>query len=108
MTDGDLSPTLDEYSSYGIENLDKRVLGSAAVTGTNQVNRHLQRFRMACNAAKGQNIDVWVIAFSTTLTAEMQNCASSPSQAAGISTSADLIAKFQEIGSKIGSLRLSQ
>ncbi|MFV1920230.1 MULTISPECIES: TadE/TadG family type IV pilus assembly protein [Sphingomonas] len=108
MTDGDLSPTLDEYSSYGIENLDKRVLGSAAVTGTNQVNRHLQRFRMACNAAKGQNIDVWVIAFSTTLTSEMQNCASSPSQAAGISTSADLIAKFQEIGSKIGSLRLSQ
>jgi Flp pilus assembly protein TadG len=108
MTDGDLSPTLDGYSSYGIEKLDKRVVGTSTVSNSNQVNRHLQRFRMACNAAKGQNIDVWVIAFSTTLTSEMQNCASSPTQAAGISTSADLIAKFQEIGSKIGSLRLSQ
>lgn len=108
MTDGELSPSLEGYSSYGIESLDKRVLGTAAVTETNQTNRHLQRFRMACNAAKGQNIDVWVIAFSTTLTTDMRNCASSPSQASGISTSADLIAKFQEIGSKIGSLRLSQ
>ena len=63
---------------------------------------------MACNAAKSQDAEVWVIAFATTLTNDMKNCASDPSKAAGISTSAELIAKFQEIGSKIGSLRLSE
>ncbi|MFV0622407.1 TadE/TadG family type IV pilus assembly protein [Sphingomonas sp. ac-8] len=110
MTDGDMSTYPTIYSTYGLESLDKRVLGSAPVDakGTNLTNRHLQRFRMACNAAKGQNIDIWVIAFSTTLTQDMIDCASTPSQAAGINTSADLIAKFKEIGSKIGSLRLSR
>jgi Flp pilus assembly protein TadG len=106
MTDGELAPTDSVYSTYGIERLDKRVTGTAA-TGT-QYNRHLQRFRMACNAAKSQGIEVWVIAFATTLTTDMQNCASRPSNAAGITTTPALIAKFAEIGSKIGSLRLSQ
>ena len=104
MTDGDMSPTAEVYSSYGIEQLDNRVTAGAP----NQLNRHLQRFRMACNAAKAKGIDVWVIAFSTTLTADMTNCASKPEQAAGLATNAALIDKFKEIGSKIGSLRLSQ
>jgi len=104
MTDGDMSPTADVYSSYGIEQLDNRVTAGAS----NQLDRHLQRFRMACNAAKAKGIDVWVIAFSTTLTADMTNCASKPEQAAGLATNAALIDKFKEIGSKIGSLRLSQ
>jgi hypothetical protein len=103
MTDGDMLPS-DTYSAYGIESLDRRVTAGAA----NQLDRHLQRFRMACNAAKSTGTDVWVIAFATTLTSDMQNCASKPEQAAGLSTNAALIAKFQEIGSKIGSLRLSQ
>ena len=103
MTDGDMSPS-DTYSTYGIESLDKRVTNGAS----NQMNRHLQRFRMACNAAKATGTEIWVIAFATTLTADMQNCASKPEQASGLSTNAALIAKFQEIGSKIGSLRLSQ
>ena len=107
MTDGDLSPNMNEYTTYGVESLDKRVLGTASGS-TAQLNRHLQRFRMACNAAKSQNTEVWVIAFATTLTDDMRKCASDDSKAAGISSSADLIAKFQEIGSKIGSLRLSQ
>ncbi|MBW4329320.1 Tad domain-containing protein [Stakelama sp. CBK3Z-3] len=105
MTDGDMAPTMDQYSSYGIETYDRRVLGSSA---SNQEARHLQRFRMACNAAKSENIQVWVIAFATTLTTDMKNCASTPDQAAGINSSADLIAKFEEIGSKIGALRLNQ
>ena len=105
MTDGDMAPSLANYSSYGIEQLDRRVLGPSA---NNQLERHLQRFRMACNAAKSQNIDVWVVAFSTSLTTDMQNCASRPEQASGIATNDDLIKKFKEIGSKIGSLRLSE
>lgn len=103
MTDGDMSPS-DVYSAYGIESLDQRVTAGAS----NQLDRHLQRFRMACTAAKSKGIDVWVIAFATTLTSDMQNCASKPEQAAGLNDKTALIAKFQEIGSKIGSLRLSQ
>ena len=106
MTDGNMSPELSGYTTYGVEDLDKRVLGTATGS-TAQLSRHLQRFRMACNAAKSQNAEVWVIAFATTLTDEMKTCASDESKAAGISTTPDLIAKFEEIGSKIGSLRLS-
>jgi hypothetical protein len=109
MTDGDMAPTTTAYSAYGVEFMDGRVMGSPGSTDNAALTRrHLQRFRMACNAAKAKGIDVWVIAFATALTTDMQNCASKPGQAAGLSTNAALIAKFQEIGSKIGSLRISQ
>lgn len=109
MTDGEIAPTTTAYSAYGVEFLDGRVMGSpGSLDNAALTRRHQQRFRMACNAAKSKGIDVWVIAFATTLTTDMQNCASKPSQAAGLSSNAALIAKFQEIGSKIGSLRLSQ
>lgn len=108
MTDGEMAPTTTVYSAYGIETLDRRVLANAGNNNTNLTRRHLQRFRMACNAAKSKGIDVWVIAFATKLTTDMERCASKPDQAASLSTNAALIAKFEEIGSKIGSLRLSE
>lgn len=109
MTDGEMAPTTTAYSAYGVEYMDGRVMGRQYSTDDAALKqRHLQRFRMACNAAKAKGIDVWVIAFATALTTDMQNCASKPGQAAGLSTNAALIAKFQEIGSKIGSLRISQ
>jgi Flp pilus assembly protein TadG len=109
MTDGEMAPTTTAYSAYGVEYMDGRVLGSQYSTDDAALKRrHLQRFRMACNAAKAKGIDVWVIAFATALTTDMTNCASKPGQAAGLSTNADLIAKFKEIGSKIGSLRISR
>jgi hypothetical protein len=49
-----------------------------------------------------------VIAFGTSLSSDMQQCASNTNQA---STAADrnaLIARFQQIGSQIGALRLTQ
>ncbi len=112
MTDGDLSPYLDVYTTYGAEERDKRVLGTTTGNTTQlaaaQLSRHLQRFRMACNAARAQGIQLYVIAFSTTLTDDMRDCATQPSMASGITTSAALIQKFKEIGTKVGSLRVSQ
>jgi Flp pilus assembly protein TadG len=108
MTDGDMAPTSTVYSAYGVEALDGRVMGSPSYDQNGLTQRHLQRFRMACNAAKAKGIDVWVVAFATTLTDDMKNCASKATQAAGLSTRDQLIAKFQEIGTKIGSLRLSR
>jgi len=99
-------PNCDAYSSWGIEQNDRRITGSYSCS--DQYDRHMQRFKMACNAARGMGFSVWVIAFGTTLTPEMASCASNPNQAAASTNSADLIARFRQIGSNIGALRLTQ
>jgi Flp pilus assembly protein TadG len=106
MTDGQLAPACTSYTAYGVEQNDIRVTGAGSCP--NQYERHLQRFKMVCNAAKSMNISIWVIAFGTSLSSDMQQCASNSNQA---STAADrnaLIARFQQIGSQIGALRLTQ
>ena len=106
MTDGQLMPQCSTYSSYGIEQNDMRVTGSGSCP--NQYDRHLQRFRMLCNQAKSMNMSIWVIAFGTSLSTDMQNCASNTNQASTAADRATLIARFQQIGSQIGALRLTQ
>ena len=106
MTDGQLEPSASVYSAYGIEVNDQRITGSASASG--QSARHMQRFKMACNAARNQGASVWVIAFGTTLSQEMIECASNPNQASTSANRDQLIARFREIGSNIGALRLTQ
>ncbi|HEY0412788.1 MAG TPA: TadE/TadG family type IV pilus assembly protein [Allosphingosinicella sp.] len=107
MTDGLLDTGSTIYSTYGMEYWDERVTGGYS-TGTDQDNRHRQRFKMMCNAVKGKNVSIWVVAFASTLDTDLTQCASSASQAS-VSTDRDaLIDKFTEIGKNIGSLRLTQ
>jgi Flp pilus assembly protein TadG len=106
MTDGQLAPACNTYTAYGVEQNDMRVTGSGSCP--NQYDRHLQRFRMICNAAKSLNISIWVIAFGTTLSGDMEQCASNANQASTAADRATLIARFQQIGSQIGALRLTQ
>jgi len=106
MTDGQLAPVCNTYTAYGVEQNDMRVTGAG--TCPSQYDRHLQRFRMICNAAKSLNISIWVIAFGTTLSSDMQQCASNTNQASTAADRATLIARFQQIGSQIGALRLTQ
>jgi hypothetical protein len=106
LTDGQLAPTCSTYSSYGVEQNDIRVTGAG--TCPNQYDRHLQRFKMMCNAAKSMNISIWVIALGTTLSTDMEQCASNANQASTIADRTTLIARFQQIGSQIGALRLTQ
>jgi hypothetical protein len=68
----------------------------------------MARFKMVCNAARGMGVSLWVIAFGTTLTQDMIDCASNPNQASTAADSATLIARFQQIGANIGALRLTQ
>ena len=65
---------------------------------------------MICNAAKSGNVgaSIWVIAFGTTLSTELRDCASNANQASTIGNRDALIAKFTEIGNNIGALRLTQ
>ncbi len=106
MTDGQLEPNTTVYSAYGVETNDQRVTGSS--TGSGQYDSHMQRFRMICNAVKGMNVSVWVIAFGTTLSADMAGCASNANQASTSGNRDQLIARFREIGNNIGALRLTQ
>ena len=106
LTDGQLAPNCNSYSSYGVEQNDMRVTGAGSCP--NQYDRHLQRFRMICNAAKSMNISIWVIALGTTLSQDMIDCASNANQASTNADRASLIARFQQIGSQIGALRLTQ
>jgi len=108
MTDGALAPTTTAYSAYGVEYMDQRVTGDPA--GAAQYESHLQRFKMICNAAKSGNVgaSIWVIAFGTTLSNDMRDCASNQNQASTIANRTALINKFTEIGNNIGALRLTQ
>jgi Flp pilus assembly protein TadG len=108
MTDGQMDTANDIYAFQGIERNDMRISGQSSPSESELNGRHLQRFRMICNAAKSLNISIWVIAFGTTLTSDMTNCASNANQAATISNRDALIAKFREIGNNIGALRLTQ
>jgi Flp pilus assembly protein TadG len=107
MTDGiiDTGPTL--YSTYGEEYWDKRVTGSYT-TDLDSDQRHDQRFKMMCAATKQMGVSVWVIAFASTLSSSLSECASSTAQASVSADSASLTAKFVEIGKSIGALRLTQ
>jgi hypothetical protein len=104
MTDGQMAPNPGIYGFQGQEYTMGRV-------GTNDVTdltaRHNTRFLHACNAAKERNMTVWVIAFGTSLTTDMTNCATGGS-AFQASNSAQLRARFQQIAQQITRLRLQQ
>jgi len=109
MTDGIMDTSHSIYNFMGIEQNDQRVSGGN--WGTNDAeldSRHMQRFRMACNQAKQLNASIWVIAFGSTLQQHLLDCASSANQASVATDQATLIARFREIGSNIGALRLTQ
>lgn len=106
MTDGELAPSNLAYSAYGIEMMDQRITGNGAANA--QHGRHMQRFKMICNAARSLNAQIWVIAFGTNLTAELRQCASSNDHASTSGDRAQLIQRFTEIGQNIGALRLTR
>ena len=114
MTDGLMDPDSPSYVAYGVEQLDRRIVGGTYNTsvphgsGSDLELRHTTRFRMACNAAKQGQSSVWTIAFGLSAPQPLKDCASNDDQWATSANSAELIAKFKEIGKNIGALRLSK
>jgi Flp pilus assembly protein TadG len=104
MTDGAQTAYCNVLTAYGLEQNDMRVTGAGSCPS--QLARHQQRFRMACNAAKNLNSSIWVIAFDTSLNANLTGCASNASQATTSSDRESLIERFRQIGNQIGALRL--
>jgi Flp pilus assembly protein TadG len=108
MTDGLLDTGYDKlYTTYGIEKYDARVTaGGSASNEAAQEQRHQQRFNLLCGALKAKKVSIWVVAFASKLDSNLKTCATSEAQASTSANTADLTAKFVEIGKNIGSLRL--
>lgn len=104
MTDGEMAPNNDIQTSYGIEWHDRRVTDDGS---SENDDRHTSRFLALCEAVKGRGIRLWVIAFGTGLTTDLQTCAS-PSSSFAASSSTQLNAAFQTIGTQVGELRITQ
>lgn len=104
MTDGQMAPNPGIYGFQGQE----YTMGRVGSTSTTELTaRHNARFQHACTQAKQRNITVWVIAFGTTLNADMTQCASGGS-AFQANNSTQLRQRFQQIAQQITRLRLQQ
>ncbi|MEO1170179.1 MAG: TadE/TadG family type IV pilus assembly protein [Pseudomonadota bacterium] len=102
LTDGDLVPTSNNYSSFGNWNFNRRLTGSG-----NQESRHIARFLSACSTAKSMGMTIWIIAFDNVDTDEVEPCATSSGHFF-ITDGSDLEEVFERIGAGIGRLRLTQ
>jgi len=103
MTDGILQPESGQYSAYGIEDLDSRIApkGSAGTIYA----RHMARFSAVCEAIKAQGTTIWVVAFGTSMTTELQNCATGGRAYYSSNTQA-LSNTFKYIAAQVADLRL--
>lgn len=104
MTDGEQSTSNTVYNLYGIEWWDRRVSGDGSSTTIS--NNHAARFQAACKAARNKNISVWVVAFGTSLTQNLIDCAT-PGRAFHADDADELDDRFREIAEKIAALRLT-
>ncbi len=102
MTDGELVPNINIYSAYGIERLNRRI----SPDGSDLVNRHNSRFLAVCEAIKAKGTRIFVIAFGTELSTDLQTCASVNS-AFSADDSDQLNNTFLQIASNIADLRLT-
>lgn len=103
MTDGFQEASNTTYQSYGIEYFDRRVTDDGGTTQENA--RHSLRFRAVCDAIKAKGIRIWVIGFTSGLTADLAFCAS-PNSSYTANDAASLNAAFQEIAKQVGELRV--
>lgn len=104
MTDGQMDTDPYIQSSWGLEYYDRRTTSDGS---SNQDSRHTSRYLALCEAVKAKGIRVWVIAFGSTLTTDLQTCASSASSYTA-SNAATLNTAFQEIAKQVGELRVVQ
>lgn len=103
MTDGYQQASNTTYQSYGIEYLDRRVTSDGSTSQEDA--RHSLRFRAVCDAIKAKGVRVWVIGFTSGLTADLAYCAS-PNSSYTANSATELNNAFQEIAKQVGELRV--
>jgi Flp pilus assembly protein TadG len=107
MTDGELDPSTS-YTAYSRYDWDKRTSTSTS----EPTAQHRARFRMVCEAAKKQGIEVATVVFSTSVgdtdRTSLESCATSSDQYYEADTAEDLEEAFTNIAENIGYLRVSK
>lgn len=109
MTDGGTDTRMGAYDAWGMSAMARRrtPIGS---TPTDSAQNAITEARLTelCTLAKNQkNITVWVIAFGTTLTNLLSDCAS-PGRAYQANNADQLTATFSQIASQIAQLRVTR
>lgn len=104
MTDGVLDIGDTYHSAYGVE-LHDLLVGTGDETQAS--SNHTDRFKAICEATRAKGIRVWVIAFATSLTQDMIDCASADSSFTS-TNAAQLNTAFETIANSVADLRLSQ
>lgn len=108
MTDGATETHIQDYDAYGLSALDRRRTPASALPTDSAQNTIVEnRLLQYCTAAKAKGMTVWVVAFGTSLTSLLQNCASS-GRAYQANNASDLNQAFSDIASRIAQLRLTR
>lgn len=101
LTDGQPDSRGSTYSSYAVEDMAKRITGS---TGVDATTLHARRFQALCDAHRGA-VSIWAIAFGTSVTGNLTNCAD-PGRAYQADNTTELETAFRTIASEVADLRL--
>ncbi len=101
LTDGSPVSASDTYSSYGVERMAERITGA---TGENAATLHARRFQALCDAQRGV-VSVWAIAFGTSVSGNLSNCAD-PGRAYQANNATELQNAFRNIARDVADLRL--
>lgn len=101
LTDGEPVSADNSVTSYGLETVSKRITGS---TGVSAATLHSRRFQALCDAQRG-TVAIWAIAFGTSVTGNLSNCADT-GRAYQADDATDLDAAFTSIARDIADLRL--
>ncbi len=106
MTDGQTQTLRTVYEAYGISAWDQRRTNGMP-TDSDQDQIVANRLSALCTVAKRKNITVWVIAFGTTLSPMLSNCASD-GRSFQANNAAQLNQTFSNIAAQIAKLRVAR
>ena len=109
MTDGDTDTRIGAYDAWGMSAVARRRTPTGSIP-TDVAQNAITEARLTelCTLAKNQkNVTVWVIAFGTTLTSLLSDCAS-PGRAYQADNADQLTATFSQIASQIAQLRVTR
>ncbi len=106
MTDGQTETNRQIYEAYGLSALDQRRTNGMP-TDAQQNDIVANRLSALCDVARRKNITVWVIAFGTTLTPLLEQCAAD-GRAFQAANTAQLNTAFSNIAAQIAKLRVSK
>lgn len=105
MTDGQTEPYDLAYGAYGVDGLDQRRWDPDSSTDT-LAETIENRFSVACEQVKNRNVTVWVVAFGTSLTDLMTDCAG-PGRSFQASNAEELNDAFEAIARAMSELRMT-